>query len=200
MIQASDVRFVEAEIMGERWVGNEEELEILKSCIPDNMPLESEEAVPVDDIVIPTDSTGCIVNVVDQAAIADSVIRPVNLSPLPERPRKAVTIESDLRPGNPPAPVLRRSSRSGGLTQAHRAMLESGASDYAESDALSYREVRMESHYAEWKDAMGAEFSFLNENKTWTYCSTVPVGAHPIGCKWVYVLKTNPDGSPRFRA
>jgi len=35
VIQASDVRFVEAEIMGERRVGNEEELEILKSCISD---------------------------------------------------------------------------------------------------------------------------------------------------------------------
>jgi len=201
VIQASDVRFVEAEIMGERRVGNEEELEILKSYIPDNMPLEHDEAVPMDNVVIPTDTSSRIVNVEDQAAIVGGRISPVDPSPLSEGQRKAVTNdESDLRPVNPPAPMLRRSGRHGRLAQAHVAMLGSGASDKAESDPLSYREALGQSRYANWKDAMGAEFSSLIENKTWTYCSTVPVGAHPIGCKWVYLLKTNLDGSRRFKA
>jgi len=47
---------------------------------------------------------------------------------------------------------------------------------------------------------MEADFQSLIENKTWTYCSAVPVGAHPIGCKWVYVMKINPHGSRRFKA
>ena len=203
MIQASDVRFVEAEIMGERRVGNEEELEILKSCIPDNMPLEDDEAVPIDDVVIPTDTSNRIVHVEEQAAIAPGGrISPKDPSLLPEEGhRKAVTrTESDLRPENPQAPVLRRSGRHGRQAQANRAMLESGASDEAENDPLSYREALEQSRYADWKKAMGAEFYSLIENKTWTYCSTVPNGTHPIGCKWVYILKTNPDGSRRFKA
>jgi len=200
VIQASDVRFVEAEIIGERRVGNEEELEILKSCIPDNMQLEDDEAVPMDDVVIPTDTSSCIVNVEDQAVIVGGRISPVDPSPLPEGQRKAVTNdERNLRPVNPPALMLCRSGRHGRLAQEHAAMLGSGASDEAESDLLSYWEALGQSHYANWKDAMGAEFSSLIENKTCTYCSTVPVGAHPIGCMWVYLLKTNPDGSRRFK-
>ncbi|GFU12935.1 retrovirus-related Pol polyprotein from transposon TNT 1-94, partial [Trichonephila clavipes] len=34
----------------------------------------------------------------------------------------------------------------------------------------------------------------LNENHTWEL-TDVPVGAKAIPCKWVYRLKTNPDGS-----
>ena len=78
-------------------------------------------------------------------------------------------------------------------------MLEPGAGDEAECDPLSYREALEQSCYADWKDGMSAEFSSIIENRTWTYCSTVPVGAHPIGCKWVYILKTNPDGSRGFK-
>ena len=107
---------------------------------------------------------------------------------------------SDDRPLNPPAPVLRRSDRHSRLAQAHSAMLEPGASDEAECDPLSYREALEQSCYADWKEAMWAEFRSLIENKTWTYCSTVPGGSHPIGCKWLYILKTNPDGSRRFKA
>lgn len=72
---------------------------------------------------------------------------------------------SDNRPENPPAPVLRRSGRHVRLAQAHRAMLESGISDEAECDALGYREALEQSCYADWKDAMGAEFCSLIENK-----------------------------------
>jgi len=79
-------------------------------------------------------------------------------------------------------------------------MLGPEASNEAESDPLSYQEALQQSCYANWKHAIKAVFQSLIENKTWTYCSMVLVSAHPIGCKWVYVMKTNPDGSRHFKA
>ncbi|GFV77404.1 retrovirus-related Pol polyprotein from transposon TNT 1-94 [Trichonephila clavipes] len=41
---------------------------------------------------------------------------------------------------------------------------------------------------------MESEMNSLSENHTWEL-SDLPVGAKAIPCKWVYRLKTNPDGS-----
>ena len=119
----------------------------------------------------------------------------------PDGHNEAVTTDdSYLRPGNQPALILRRSGRIGRFTQAYRSVLESGASDEIEEDPLSYREALSQTRSASWKVAMGAEFRSLLKNRIWTYCSMVPDGAHLISCKWVYILKTNPDGSCRFKA
>lgn len=45
-----------------------------------------------------------------------------------------------------------------------------------------------------WKNAMNSEMSSLKENHTWEL-TDLPVGARAIPCKWVYRLKTHPDGS-----
>jgi len=141
------------------------------------------------------------VNAPRQAAIECGRRDSTDSSSLPDGEGTAVTTDvSDLRPENQPAPVLRRSGRHGHLAQAPRAMLEPGASNEAECDPLSYGEALELSSCADLKDSMDAEFCSLVVNKTWTYCSTIPVGAHPIGCKWVYVLQTNPDRSQRFKA
>jgi histone deacetylase 1/2 len=46
----------------------------------------------------------------------------------------------------------------------------------------------------QWLTAMQAEYSALMTNKTW---SLVPLPAHrrAIGCKWVFRIKENPDGT-----
>ncbi|KAL6127674.1 hypothetical protein ACLB2K_071037 [Fragaria x ananassa] len=51
-----------------------------------------------------------------------------------------------------------------------------------------------------WRDAMRKEIDALQQNRTW---SLVPLPAHkrPIGCKWIYKIKLNPDGSvERYKA
>jgi len=51
-----------------------------------------------------------------------------------------------------------------------------------------------------WRDAMQQEVQALHANKTW---SLVPPPAHkrPIGCKWVFKIKYNPNGTiDRYKA
>ncbi|XP_057734746.1 uncharacterized protein LOC130950242 [Arachis stenosperma] len=55
-------------------------------------------------------------------------------------------------------------------------------------------------HYEEvvsqpcWKKAIQSELDSLNESKTWKL-TTLPVGKKAIGCRWVFKVKYNPDGS-----
>jgi len=74
------------------------------------------------------------------------------------------------------------------------------ASDEAESDPLSYREALSQSRSANWKEAMRSEFLSLKNNKTWDYVEKSSMNIKAIGSRWVYILKTNHDGSHRFKA
>jgi hypothetical protein len=52
----------------------------------------------------------------------------------------------------------------------------------------------------EWRKAMEEEIKALNENQTWDLVPR-PNGVKPISCKWVYKVKTRPDGSiERYKA
>ena len=45
-----------------------------------------------------------------------------------------------------------------------------------------------------WKIAMIDEYSALLRNNTWSLVD-LPVGRKVIGCKWIFRVKENPDGS-----
>ena len=47
---------------------------------------------------------------------------------------------------------------------------------------------------AEWESAMDEEMDALDGNKTWELVD-LPTRKKPIGCKWVYKVKHNVDGS-----
>lgn len=52
----------------------------------------------------------------------------------------------------------------------------------------------------QWKLAMDEEYDALIKNDTWDLVK-LPSGLKPIGCKWVFTLKTNPAGEvERFKA
>ena len=67
-------------------------------------------------------------------------------------------------------------------------------------------EVREPESYAEaakdtnWHAAMEEEMHTLAENETWDLVDA-PKGVKPIGCRWVYKVKYNTDGSVnRYKA
>ena len=45
-----------------------------------------------------------------------------------------------------------------------------------------------------WNNAMGVEITALEYKGTWTI-ESLPSGKHVIGCKWVFTIKYNPDGT-----
>ncbi|CAL2266170.1 unnamed protein product [Prunus armeniaca] len=51
-----------------------------------------------------------------------------------------------------------------------------------------------------WCEAMTKEIQALEQNKTWIL-TTLPAGKRPIGCKWVFKVKYNYDGTvERYKA
>ena len=50
-----------------------------------------------------------------------------------------------------------------------------------------------------WEDAMDEEMAALDVNETWELVP-LPTKKKAIGCKWVYKVKHNSDGSVRYKA
>ena len=45
-----------------------------------------------------------------------------------------------------------------------------------------------------WHDAMIEELRALDDNQTWELVD-LPLGKKTVGCRWVFAIKVNPDGS-----
>ena len=48
--------------------------------------------------------------------------------------------------------------------------------------------------HPDWRSAMIEEMDALNGNGTWNLVH-LPTGKKAIGCRWVFAVKVNPDGS-----
>ena len=56
------------------------------------------------------------------------------------------------------------------------------------------------SKYPHWVEAVDSEFTSLQQQHTWSLVP-LPPNKNVVGCKWVYKVKTNSDGSiSRFKA
>ncbi|KAE8693482.1 S-adenosyl-L-methionine-dependent methyltransferases superfamily protein [Hibiscus syriacus] len=65
-------------------------------------------------------------------------------------------------------------------------------STHFENDTPSTIQEALQS--TNWKEAVQAEVDALQRNDTWRLVK-LPEGRTPIGCKWLFKLKRNPDGS-----
>lgn len=64
----------------------------------------------------------------------------------------------------------------------------------------TYTEAMNSGECANWKQAMDSEIKSHKENQTWNL-EKLPNGKKCISCKWIYKVKTNPDGSvDRYKA
>ncbi|UYV84554.1 hypothetical protein LAZ67_X002600, partial [Cordylochernes scorpioides] len=82
-----------------------------------------------------------------------------------------------------------------------RSKVSNSQCNFAHADEPSnYIDAITSSDSERWKLAMDEEIDALNKNKTWTL-ERLADGHKPIGCKWVYKIKTESDGTiQRFKA
>ena len=78
-----------------------------------------------------------------------------------------------------------------------------------ESEPLTYKAALRSPQARQWKEAMRQEWQALVENHTFDIVAkgnaahtpmTDRTVEEPIGCKWIYKRKINPDGSTRYKA
>ena len=69
--------------------------------------------------------------------------------------------------------------------------------DYTYTKPSSYK---IASQYPQWIKAMDDEFATLQRQQTWFLVPAKP-GVNLVGCKWIYKLKLNSDGTiARYKA
>lgn len=69
-----------------------------------------------------------------------------------------------------------------------------------ESEPISFTHAMSRSNAKQWKEAAQDEFDSIQSAGTWSLVS-LPNGRTPIGCKWVFKVKHNADGSiERYKA
>lgn len=66
--------------------------------------------------------------------------------------------------------------------------------DVSLAEPKTFKEAMLSIDSEQWSEAMNNEINSLKENETWEMVN-LPKGRKAIPCKWIYRIKTNPDGS-----
>ena len=129
-----------------------------------------------------------------------------------EAPLEPVTDTPPISEANPCAPVKKKPGRPVGsknrsktvpppLTIRLRNQATGGNAMSALLDPLSVEEALSRDDCDEWRKAMQEEVDALNKNETWTLVDSVPRGRKTVKSRWVFKIKTKPDGSlDRYKA
>ncbi|XP_075670230.1 uncharacterized protein LOC142640000 [Castanea sativa] len=148
---------------------------------------------------------------------------PTSFSPIQISPSEQVPISSPPVVSVPPVPLRKstRDVRSPAYLQDYARTTIAAGAPYDLAQCLTYSHLEPCYHsyllavssspkepisFSQavqdplWRAAMDKEIQALEQNHTWDV-TTLPPGKSLIGCKWVYRVKLNPDGSvERFKA
>ena len=122
----------------------------------------------------------------------DPVSQPTSSFPLP----KCAPSQSDPPVTTLPRPTtlnhhpMQTRSKSG-ITKPNSKLCYKAVLDYTFTEPPTYG---IASKYPKWCEAMDAEFQALQRQHTWSSVPTSP-NVNLVGCKWVYKLNLNSDGS-----
>ena len=61
-------------------------------------------------------------------------------------------------------------------------------------EPASYKQAMTSPDSAKWQEAMKYEMDSMFENQVWDLVD-LPAGYTPIGCKWIFKIKTDKDGN-----
>lgn len=91
-------------------------------------------------------------------------------------------------------PEARRSSRSTKGIPPKRYRADKVVREVTAEEPQNFKEAVKSPKCEEWKSAMLDELKSLNDNKTWELVE-LPRGVAPVGNKWVYKIKKDPQGN-----
>ncbi|CAJ2673651.1 unnamed protein product [Trifolium pratense] len=139
---------------------------------------------------------------IDSSTPISPVPNNVSSAPLPISPQSPASAPSSPSPVSispPPDTSLpvKKTKPAVDPTNTHPMVTRGKTGNLKPKVFLAHKEPHSVKHALtdpNWLKAMEAEYSALLHNKTW---SLVPLPAHrrAIGCKWVFRIKENPDGS-----
>ena len=97
----------------------------------------------------------------------------------------------------------KRLHKSPSYLQDYVTLVESSDVDYLYEVNIgvpkTYEDAMCSDNCSEWQNAMIEEMNALEENKTFEYVR-LPKGANLIGARWVYALKSDLEGNPKYKA
>ncbi|KAL4282801.1 hypothetical protein GQ457_16G019510 [Hibiscus cannabinus] len=103
----------------------------------------------------------------------------------------------------PPEQVpLRRSTRErrNAISDDYIVFLQENQEGMMEDDPINFHQAMQSINSQNWIDAMQEEYNSMQDNKVWELVS-LPEGAKPIGCKWIFKTKRDANGNvERYKA
>ena len=132
----------------------------------------------------------------EQARVEPIVEQQVDIQVKPEQPKNKIQNDQEDLPVEPQQPAeLRRSGRTTRKPSRYLLLGESYQAITIDSkeDPVNYKEALEDVDAQEWLKAMDREMESMYSNSVWSLVEA-PKGVKPIGCKWIYKRKRQPDG------
>lgn len=157
---------------------------------PHSIPSPSHSSLPTPSIV-PSSSPVSTSGLLPSPSPISSFVPPASLGPSSSSPPVMPSISTSSISVHP---MVTRSKR-GIVVPKQPFTLMVHASPVTEPS--SFKEAM---HFPEWQQAMSEEYSALVQQGTWSLVP-LPAKAPVIGCKWIFRIKRNSDGSiARYKA